>query len=68
MNCERCNTELLLCPADFPWHEEYWICPECESTYNFITEWGGNARCMTSDGRNINIADELNRLENEKDE
>lgn len=27
------------------------------------TEWGGSARCMTSDGRNVNMAEELNRLE-----
>ena len=32
-NCEKCGHELDLCPADFPWHEDYWICPECESTY-----------------------------------
>jgi hypothetical protein len=30
-----------------------------------IAEWGGEARCMTSDGRNVNMAEELNRLENE---
>lgn len=30
-----------------------------------ITEWGGTARCMTSDGRNVNMAEELNRLDNE---
>lgn len=29
------------------------------------TEWGGIARCMTSDGRNVNMAEELNRLEKE---
>ncbi len=28
-------------------------------------EWGGTARCMTSDGKNVNIAEELNRLERE---
>jgi hypothetical protein len=30
------------------------------------SEWGGTARCMTSDGRNVNMAEELNRIENEK--
>lgn len=30
-----------------------------------IAEWGGSARCMTSDGRNVNIAEELNRLKKE---
>lgn len=29
------------------------------------TEWGGIARCITSDGRNVNMAEELNRLEKE---
>lgn len=28
----------------------------------------GNARCITSDGRNVNIADELNRPNKEKNE
>ncbi len=44
-----------------------WICnlaeelekPHSESPR---TEWGGTARCMTSDGRNVNMADELQRL------
>lgn len=27
------------------------------------SEWGGTARCITSDGRNVNMAEELNRLE-----
>ncbi len=27
------------------------------------TEWGGSVRCMTSDARNVNMADELNRLQ-----
>lgn len=29
------------------------------------SEWSGTARCMTSDGRNINMAEELNKLEKE---
>lgn len=33
MKCDKCEHELELCPADWPWHEEYWICPNCESTY-----------------------------------
>ena len=28
-------------------------------------EYGGDARCMTSNGRNVNMAQELNRLEKE---
>ena len=27
-----------------------------------LSEWGRTARCMTSDGRNVNMAEELNRL------
>lgn len=45
-------------------------CQNCHKAHDFRTdqvelksEWGGTARCMTSDGRNINMADELNRLE-----
>lgn len=30
-------------------------------------EWGGSLRCLTSDGRIVNIAEELNRIENELD-
>lgn len=33
------------------------------SAFNLQSEWGGDARCMTSDGRNVNMADELNRIE-----
>ncbi len=33
MNCERCNSECELCPANYPWNEEFWICSECGSTY-----------------------------------
>lgn len=29
------------------------------------TEWGGTARCITSDGRNVNMAEELTRLKKE---
>lgn len=34
-----------------------------EKHENLISEWGGSARCIASDGRNINMAEELNRLE-----
>jgi hypothetical protein len=50
-------------------------CKDCLMSgckFNFRTdqvelksEWGGTARCMTSDGRNVNMAEELNRLERE---
>jgi hypothetical protein len=29
-------------------------------------EWGGGLRCITSNGGNVNMADELNRMEKEK--
>jgi hypothetical protein len=32
----------------------------------FRVEWGGSMRCITSDGRNVNMADELNRLDRGK--
>ena len=31
--CEQCGHELELCPANEPWNPEFWICPECDSTY-----------------------------------
>ena len=34
---------------------------------NTRSEWGGILRCRTSDGRIINMADELNRIEREKE-
>lgn len=42
--------------------EEIEKCKDCLFKNCFV-EWGGTARCMTSDGRNINMAEELNRLE-----
>ena len=39
-------------------------CKDCLFKNCFV-EWGGTARCMTSDGRNVNMAEELNRLEKE---
>jgi hypothetical protein len=37
-----------------------------EEKPKLISGWEGHARCITSDGRNVNIADELNRLESQK--
>lgn len=33
--CERINCwhPLELCPADYPFNPDFWICPKCESTY-----------------------------------
>lgn len=36
--CERCNEVLELCPSDFPWNPEFWICPKCESTYIWVDD------------------------------
>lgn len=35
-------------------------------TIDSRVEWGGHLRCITSDGRNVSAAEELNRIENEK--
>lgn len=37
MECERCHSNCELCPAYFPWNDQFWICSECGSTY--IYEW-----------------------------
>lgn len=29
----KCGHALELCPSDWPWNEEFWICPKCDSTY-----------------------------------
>ncbi len=29
----KCGTILLLCPGNYHGDKEYWICPDCESTY-----------------------------------
>jgi len=39
-------------------------CKDCLFKNCFV-EWGGTLRSFTSDCRNVNIADELNRLEKE---
>ena len=46
------------------------MCEECfnKSFVNVSCEWGGTARCVTSDGRNVNMAEELNSLERDKKE
>lgn len=44
------------------------LCPKCHpkiEVTNLRVEYGGILRCRTSDGRIINMADEMNRLENE---
>lgn len=33
--CTKCNYELELCPSDFPWNDDFWICSNCDSTFVF---------------------------------
>jgi len=31
-NCTNCNSELILCPADYPFYPDIWICPnDCQN-------------------------------------
>jgi len=32
MKCQ-CGSECELCPGDWPWSPDFWICPVCDSTY-----------------------------------
>jgi len=34
--CEKCEEPLKLILADPPWHDDYWLCPICDATYNRI--------------------------------
>ena len=36
--CERCEAVLVLCPPNFPFSPQYWICPDCDSTYCYEEE------------------------------
>ena len=33
LKCDLCKSNLQLCPADFPYNPDFWICPKCDSTY-----------------------------------
>ena len=35
--CDNCGGVLELCPPDYPWNTEFWICVKCESTYPIET-------------------------------
>ncbi len=50
--CDKCGEHTLECG--------------CYKKELIHCEWGGTARCMTSDGRNVNMAEELNRIEKDK--
>ncbi len=32
--CRVCGGKLHLVPADEPWHADYYVCEECDSTFN----------------------------------
>lgn len=34
--CPKCNVDLILCPATWPWNPEFWICPECDGTFCYM--------------------------------
>lgn len=35
MKCTYCGSEnITLVGEDEPWHVDYWICEDCQSTYN----------------------------------
>lgn len=41
MICEKCGCNCDFYPAridDYPWDIDYWICPECNSTYEIQCE------------------------------
>lgn len=38
MNCERCGSECEICPFDWPYNPNFWICSECDSTFVFDEE------------------------------
>ncbi len=40
--CERCGGSLILCPADYPFNPEFWICEACDSTYCVNEEHGND--------------------------
>lgn len=33
MKCEECDTECKLCPADWIFQSEFWLCPVCDWIY-----------------------------------
>jgi len=34
----QCGAELIYCPAQWGYEEDYWICPDCESILSIILE------------------------------
>lgn len=39
MKCKKCCGNLILIPSSNPWHDEYWICEDCESTFCYDYEF-----------------------------
>jgi len=31
----KCGQECELCPSNWPWNPDFWICGSCDSTYCF---------------------------------
>lgn len=55
--------------ADYPgMGNRLWVSKEdaLQQFPNAHVEWGGTLRCFTSDGRIVNMAEELNRLEDDR--
>lgn len=29
--CSSCGEHQMYCPSDWPWENDYWICPSCQT-------------------------------------
>lgn len=54
MNCERCNCELELYPAEWP-YPEFWIYLKCEATYVKEEEMNDLEKAFENAKKNLNI-------------
>jgi len=71
LTCFACGHEFNREDTKHRFQDSY-ICPVCCPTgfgphSHIQSEYGGSVRCRTSDGRIVNMADEMNRLEKEKE-
>ncbi len=46
--CEICNIELESIPKDYPRHEEYWICRNCDATYVYEEDLHSKTKSYTT--------------------
>lgn len=63
----RCNPPITDCDdKDSAHYFTFHMTPKEweERMGKFTVEWGGNLRCTTSDGKTVNMAEELNRIKN----